>query len=115
VAQRRDNSVRKDRERVKRALAAVFPQRPPSNECLGSAYKAQLYGDGEAAWTKEVTHPTYTSNRWNVDVSNKPLEGRWVGFKAVMYNFVENGKTHIRMELYIDDDVTDSLLMATWL
>jgi hypothetical protein len=25
-----------------------------------------------------------------------------------MYNFVENGKTHIRMELYIDDDVTDS-------
>ena len=32
-----------------------------------------------------------------------------------MYNFVENGKTHIRMELYIDDDVTDYLLMATWL
>jgi hypothetical protein len=36
-------------------------------------------------------------------------------FKAVMYNFVENGKTYVRMELYIDDDVTDSLLMATWL
>jgi hypothetical protein len=32
-----------------------------------------------------------------------------------MYNFVENGKTYERMELYIDDDVTDSLLMATWL
>lgn len=25
-----------------------------------------------------------------------------------MYNFVENGKTYVRMELYIDDDVTDS-------
>jgi hypothetical protein len=25
-----------------------------------------------------------------------------------MYNCVENGKTYVRMELYIDDDVTDS-------
>jgi hypothetical protein len=27
-----------------------------------------------------------------------------------MYNFVENGKTYERMELYIDDDVTDSVV-----
>src|SRR5690606_33293120 len=26
----------------------------------------------------------------------------------VIYNFVENGKTYVRMESYIDDDVTDS-------
>jgi hypothetical protein len=76
--------------------------------CLGSAYKARLYGNGEAKWVKEVNHPAYTSNKGTVDVTDKPLKGRWVGFKAVIYNFVENGKTYVRMESYIDDDVTDS-------
>ena len=79
-----------------------------SNECLGSAYKARLYGDGEARWVKEVTHPAYTSNRGSVQATTDSLEGRWVGFKAVIYNFVENGKTYVRMESYIDDDVTDA-------
>lgn len=78
------------------------------DECLGSAYKARLYGDGQAKWVKEVNHPAYTSNKGSVDVTDKPLKGRWVGFKAVIYNFVENGKTYVRMESYIDDDVTDS-------
>lgn len=77
------------------------------DECLGSAYKARLYGNGVARWVKEVNHPAYTSNRGTVDVTDKPLMGRWVGFKAVIYNFVENGKTYVRMESYIDDDVTD--------
>jgi hypothetical protein len=37
-----------------------------------------------------------------------PLEDRWVGFKAVIYNVVEDGEEYVRMESYIDDDVTDS-------
>jgi hypothetical protein len=76
--------------------------------CEGSAYKARLYGDGQARWVKEVMHPSYTSNRGSVQATETPLMDRWVGFKAVMYNFVENGKTYVRMESYIDDDVTDS-------
>jgi hypothetical protein len=79
-----------------------------SNECLGSAIKARLYGDGEARWVKEVNHPAYTSNRGAMQATDDPLKGRWIGFKAVIYNFVENGKTYVRMESYIDDDVTDS-------
>jgi hypothetical protein len=79
-----------------------------SNECLGSAYKARLYGDGQARWVKEVTHPAYAGNRGSVQVTNTPLEDRWIGFKAVIYNFVENGKTYVRMQSYIDDDVTDA-------
>jgi hypothetical protein len=78
------------------------------DECLGSAYKARLYGDGRAAWNKEVTHPAYAGNRGTEDVTDTPLADRWVGFKAVIYNFGENGKTYVRMESYIDDDVTDS-------
>jgi hypothetical protein len=79
-----------------------------SDPCLGSAYKARLYGDGRASFTKEVTHPAYAGNRAIIDVSDNPLEGRWVGFKFVIYNFVEDGKTYVRMESYIDDDVTDA-------
>jgi hypothetical protein len=78
------------------------------DECLGSAYKARLYGNGEAAWNKEVTHPAYAGNRAETRATIEPLEDRWVGFKAVMYNFVENGNTYVRLESYIDDDVTDS-------
>lgn len=79
-----------------------------TNECLGSAYKARIYGDGEARWVKEVTHPAYTSNLGSVQATNTALDDRWIGFKAVIYNFVENGKTYVRMQSYIDDDVTDS-------
>jgi len=79
-----------------------------SNQCLGSAYKARLYGTGEARWVKEITHPAYTGSKGSMQATDDPLKGRWVGFKAVIYNFVENGKTYVRMESYIDDDVTDS-------
>lgn len=77
------------------------------DQCLGSAYKARLYGDGLAAWNKEVTHPAYAGNRGSVQAT-EPLEHKWIGFKAVIYNFVENGKTYVRLESYIDEDVTGS-------
>jgi len=77
--------------------------------CLGSAYKARLYGDGTAAWNKEITHPAYAGNRGVMSATTDSLEGRWIGFKAVIYNFVGNdGNSYVRLESYIDDDVTDS-------
>jgi hypothetical protein len=78
----------------------------PHNACEGSAYKGRLYGNGNAAWVKEVNHPAYTSAKGTVDATDKQIMNKWVGLKAVMYNLVENGKTYVRMELYIDDDVT---------
>src|SRR5919108_5996482 len=80
-----------------------------SDPCLGSAYKARLYGDGRAGRVNEVTHPAYTSTIGWVQATDQRLEDRWVGFKAVVYNIVgEDGKTYVRMESYIDDDVTNS-------
>jgi hypothetical protein len=80
----------------------------PDSACEGSAYKARLYGNGNAAWVKEVNHPAYTSAKGTVDSTDRQIEDRWVGFKAVIYNVVENGRTYVRMESYIDDDVTGS-------
>ncbi|HEX2014926.1 MAG TPA: discoidin domain-containing protein, partial [Nitrososphaera sp.] len=79
-----------------------------TDECLGSALKARLYGNGNAMWVKEVNHPAYTGTRGGVQATTNTLEDRWIGFKAVIYNFVENGRTYVRMESYIDDDVTGS-------
>ena len=78
------------------------------DQCEGSAYKARLYGNGVAAWNKEITHPAYAGNRGEIQVTDTPLDGRWVGFKAVIYNFEEDAETYVRLESYIDDDVTDS-------
>ncbi|HJS81245.1 MAG TPA: hypothetical protein VJ742_00240 [Nitrososphaera sp.] len=78
------------------------------DQCFGSAYKARLYGDGEAAWNKEVTHPAYAGNRGTTTATIESLEDRWIGFKAVIYNFVEDGNTYVRLESYIDDNVTDA-------
>ncbi|HKU49461.1 MAG TPA: discoidin domain-containing protein [Nitrososphaera sp.] len=80
----------------------------PDKACEGSAYKARLYGNGNAGWVKEVNHPAYTSTKGIVDATDRQIEDRWVGFKAVIYNVVENGKTYVRLENYIDDDVTGS-------
>ena len=77
------------------------------DECLGSAYKARLYGDGIAAWNKEITHPAYAGNRAKTRATTEELNDRWIGFKAVIYNFVEDGNTYVRLESYVDDDVTD--------
>ncbi|HXV46598.1 MAG TPA: hypothetical protein VD736_07995 [Nitrososphaera sp.] len=80
-----------------------------SDPCVGSAYKARLYGDGRAGWVKEVTHHAYTNTVGWIQATDQRLEERWVGFKAVVYNILgEDGKTYVRMESYIDDDVTDS-------
>jgi hypothetical protein len=79
-----------------------------SDQCEGSAYKARLYGNGMAAWTKEITHPAYAGNLGMMQATNIPLEDRWVGFKAVFYNVAEDGSEYVRLESYIDDDVTDS-------
>ena len=78
------------------------------DQCEGSAYKARLYGDGTAAWTKEITHPAYAGNRGEMKATDTPLQDRWVGFKAVINNVVEDGDTYVRLESYIDDEVTDS-------
>lgn len=75
--------------------------------CSGSAYKARLYEDGRAAWTKEVTHPAYATNR-DVEQVTGSIGGKWIGFKAVIYNVVKDGQTYVRLESYIDDDVTEA-------
>ncbi|MGE0550933.1 MAG: discoidin domain-containing protein [Kofleriaceae bacterium] len=77
--------------------------------CEGSAIKSRMYIDGKMGWVKEINHPAYTFNRGVVSADGgRSHMNKWIGHKAVIYNFTENGKTYVRMQNYIDTDVTDA-------
>lgn len=80
-----------------------------SRQCEGSAMKGRFYRDGRVAVTKEVNHPAYCGNRGVEQASTKSLSNRWQGQKTVIYNIKgSDGKTYVLVEVWIDDDVTDS-------
>jgi hypothetical protein len=71
--------------------------------CEGVAYKGGLYYNGETRWAKEQWHSggyVFSENQKSVG----PLNGKWVGFKTIMYNIQEGGKTAVKLEIWLDKD-----------
>jgi hypothetical protein len=68
--------------------------------CEGVAYKPGLFYDGRVRFAKEQWHVSYafTDSKRAMDSA----EDKWVGFKGIMWNFVENGETHVKMEIWLD-------------
>jgi hypothetical protein len=71
--------------------------------CEGTSYKGALHYDGTVRWMKESWHVSYANSPLTQGAS-RPLYGRWVGFKAVMRNTLVDGRTAVRLELWLDDD-----------
>jgi hypothetical protein len=78
-------------------------QHSDTQPCEGTAYKGNLFYDGRTRFQKEQWHdggyftsPTISAVRH--------LDDRWVGFKYVVYNFVQNGKLVVKMQNWIDDN-----------
>ena len=69
--------------------------------CEGSSLKGDLtYTDGTVRWAKEQWHVSYVFAPWK----NSPAsaDGKFVGFKAMMYNTIINGETAVKLELWVD-------------
>ena len=69
--------------------------------CEGTQYKGSLeYTSGRVRWAKEQWHVSYVFSPWK----DSPASGdhKFVGFKVVMYNFLLDGKTAVKMESYVD-------------
>ena len=69
--------------------------------CEGSSLKGDLrYTDGTVRWAKEQWHVSYVFNSWK----NSPAsaDGKFVGFKAMMYNTIVNDETAVKLELWVD-------------
>ncbi|MBV9178637.1 MAG: hypothetical protein JO297_16550 [Nitrososphaeraceae archaeon] len=72
-----------------------------SQPCEGTSIKGDLYNDGGTGFTKEQWHPGGYSFTDKVQAAGS-IVGKWVGFKTVIYNFQENGKTVVREQNWID-------------
>lgn len=76
-----------------------------SSPCEGVAYHSGLRADGSVFWQKEIWHTGgYTDFRSNATATHSLL-GRWVGFKAIMFNI--NNDSEVRLQIYLDDNATN--------
>jgi F5/8 type C domain/Bacterial Ig domain len=71
-------------------------------ECEGTAYHGQIRYDGKSDFSKEQWHPGAYSFTEPLPVVD-PIEGRWIGYKFVMYNFEKNGEIGVKLENWIDE------------
>jgi hypothetical protein len=78
-----------------------------SQPCEGTSIKGDLYNDGGTGFTKEQWHPGGYSFTDKVHAAGS-IVGKWVGFKTVIYNFQENGKTVVREQNWIDKNNDNS-------
>jgi hypothetical protein len=74
---------------------AGFPQ-----GCEGTSIKEELDFAGTTRFEKEQWHVHYvfTPHKPATD----PIQGKWVGYKAVMYNVDQNGITAVKEEIWLD-------------
>jgi hypothetical protein len=68
--------------------------------CEGTAYKPDLFYDGRVRFAKEQWHVSYVFTSPKTAMGS--IEDKWVGFKGVMWNTLQNGKTVVKMEIWLD-------------
>jgi hypothetical protein len=68
--------------------------------CEGTGYKGGIYFDGRQRTAKEQWHVSYVFPSFGQQIGS--VEGKWLGFKYIVYNIVQNGKTVPKMEQWVD-------------
>jgi len=71
--------------------------------CEGSAYKGDMHFDGRFRVAKETWHVSYEYAAYGKR-KIAPIIGRWVGFKTVIRNVELDGRTAVKVELWVNDD-----------
>ena len=80
--------------------------------CEGVAYKGGLFYDGRTRWEKEQWHTGgYVFGEFGKNIG--PIKGKWVGLKVIMYNIVQNDKTAVKLELWVDKDNKNKWVKAS--
>jgi hypothetical protein len=80
--------------------------------CEGVAYKGGLFYGGATRWEKEQWHSGgYVFAEFGKNIG--PIKGKWVGLKVIMYNIVQNGKTAVKLELWVDKSNNNDWIKAT--
>ena len=80
--------------------------------CEGVAYKGGLFYSGATRWEKEQWHSGgYVFAEFGKNIG--PIKGKWVGLKVIMYNIVQNDKTAVKLELWVDKSNNNNWIKAT--
>ena len=80
--------------------------------CEGVAYKGGLFYGGATRWEKEQWHSGgYVFAEFGKNIG--PIKGKWVGLKVIMYNIVQNDKTAVKLELWVDKSNNNNWIQAT--
>ena len=79
--------------------------------CEGVAYKGGLFYSGATRWEKEQWHSGgYVFGEFGKNIG--PIKGKWVGFKVIMYNVVQDHKTMVKLELWVDKNNNNNWIKA---
>jgi hypothetical protein len=82
---------------------------PPG--CEGVAYKGDLFFDGSTRFSKEQWHSGgYAFGEFGKNIG--PIQGKWVGLKVIMYNIVQDDKTAVKLELWVDEKNNNDWIKA---
>jgi F5/8 type C domain-containing protein len=74
--------------------------------CEGTAYKGDLFYKGPVRFAKEQWHVDYVFT--GSKSTSASSVGKFVGFKYMMYNLLQNGKTVVKLELWVDPDLKNN-------
>jgi hypothetical protein len=85
-----------------------------SQECEGTAYKADLFYGGKVRMAKEQWHVSYVFSISTTPSPSASSVGKFIGFKAIMYNQQVDGKTVVTTEIWIDRNPISSTLKNNW-
>jgi hypothetical protein len=68
--------------------------------CEATSYHADWAYSGKTRFAKEQWHVSYVFTPYKPSTAS--IVGKWVGFKTIMYNIQQNGKTAVKMEIWVD-------------
>ncbi|MGH9986225.1 MAG: hypothetical protein ACRD8W_19965 [Nitrososphaeraceae archaeon] len=76
-----------------------------SEDCEASAYKGQLFYEGDSRFAKQQWFVSYTFTDEKEKMTYH-LEDRWIGFKFVVYNLppLKNGTIYVKLENWINEN-----------
>jgi hypothetical protein len=70
--------------------------------CEGTALIGGIHTDGSVGWKKSIWFTGGYTDERALNHAAKPLLGRWIGWKVVIYNI--DNDTAVKMESYLDDE-----------
>jgi len=74
----------------------------PEGGCEATSYHGVWTYAGKTRFAKEQWHVSYVFTPYKS--STHSIEGKWVGFKTIMYNIQQNGKIAVKNEIWVDAD-----------